>query len=330
MALDVSRGAQDTPLVCAIVLNWNGGDAVPACLRSLEKSTYAALHVVVVDNGSTDGSISKIVEALSTRGGSGTLLCNGRNLGFTGGVAVGLREALRRDARYVLLLNDDATLDPACLTTLVLALEGRPDAGLAGPRIVWADRRDRLWSAGMSVSWASATVYAHRDERAGTVGTIDPTARRLVQGLSGCALLVDRAMIDAVGFLDERYFAYYEDLDWCLRARAAGWRSLYVGDAVAAHAGSVSANRGMSSSQSSFVNYYGARNALLFMATYAPHRLRALTLTRLLLDLSLALVRVLAGGMLLHRSGALARAKAIADGVADWRGCRFGPRGGIQ
>ncbi len=326
MAVDGSEGTGPAPLVYAIVLNWNGGDAVPACLRSLAASTYPTLHVVVVDNGSTDGSVKKIAGLLASMGG--TLLCNERNLGFTGGVAVGIQEARRRDAHYVFLLNDDATVDLACIATLVSALEARPDAGLAGPRIVWADRQDTLWSAGMSVSWTSATVHAHRDELANAVGAIDPAARRIVQGLSGCALLVDRAVIDAVGPLDPRYFAYYEDIDWCLRARAAGWRSLYVGDAVAQHAGSASANRGAAGSQSAFVNYYGARNALLFMGTHAPHRLRPVTLGRLLLDLGTALARVVAGGVALRRPGAVARARAIVEGVADWRAGRFGPRSG--
>lgn len=318
--------ASSLPLVCVVVLNWNGGDTVPLCLRSLAATTYPVLHVVVVDNGSSDGSVQKISSPLTALGG--TLLCNERNLGFTGGVAVGLGEALRRDAGYVFLLNDDAMVDPACIATLVAALQERPGVGLAGPRIVWDDRPDTLWSAGMSVSWATATVHAHRDEPSRAVDTIDPAARRLVQGLSGCALLVDRAVIDAIGSLDERYFAYYEDVDWCLRAREAGWRSLYVGDAVARHAGSVSANRGEDRSQSALVNYYGARNALLFMDTHAPPRLRPFTLFRLLLDLGAALARVIAGGVVLRRPGATERAKAIAAGIADWRSGHFGQRGG--
>jgi len=283
-------------LVCAIVLNWNGWEDTVRCLAALHRSTYANLRVVVVDNGSTDGSAQHLAPLLD--GTWGELIRSERNLGFTGGVNLGLKRALERGANSVLLLNNDAMVEPECVATLVAALEARPDVGLAGPRIVWQDRPNLIWSAGMSVAWASATLHAHRDEpldSAGRHGRLDAVCP--VQGLSACVMLVKCAVLEEVGPLDDRYFAYYEDFDLCLRARRAGYRSLYVGTAHAAHAGSATANRGGGRSQSVLVNYYGARNILLFMATHAPAAVRP-----------------------------LARASAIAAGMLDAARGRFGAR----
>jgi len=322
-AVEEGRGGEG--LVCAIVLNWNGWEDTVRCLAALRRSTYPHLRVVVVDNGSTDDSVERLAPLLDDA--RSEFIRSERNLGFTGGVNLGLQRALERGADAVLLLNNDATVEPECVSTLLVALEARPDVGLAGPRIVWRDRPDHIWSAGMSVAWLGATVHAHRDEPldpAGSHGRLYAICP--VQGLSACVLLVRRAVLEGIGLLDDRYFAYYEDFDLCLRARRAGYRSLYVGTAHAAHAGSASANRDGGRSQSALVNYYGARNILLFMATHAPPAVRLLTLTVLCGKLLTAGGRVLAAGLLLRRPGALARATAIAAGMTDAARGRFGAR----
>jgi GT2 family glycosyltransferase len=326
--------------VLCIVLNWNGWPDTVRCLASLSASTHPELSIVVIDNGSTDGSPDRLAPLL--RHGRIELVQTGRNLGFTGGVNAGLRLVLERGVAYAFLLNNDATVEPGCLATLVAAAGACPEVGLVGPKILWADQPQRIWSAGMSVAWRRAAVEDHRDEPDDS--RFD--GRRIVQSLSGCALLVKRAVLEQVGLLDERYFAYYEDLDWCLRARSAGYRSLYVGDARVHHAGSATVKRDAERqppgaariapyaprdtrpgrSQPSLVNYYGARNGLLFMATHAPPGDRPAALLRLAGKLLAAEARVLAGGLLLGRPGAGARARAIATGTFDAARGRFGAR----
>lgn len=307
-----------------IILNWNGWQHTAHCLASLRAATYPRLQALVVDNGSTDGSAAHLQPLLAAPWGR--LVCLEQNRGFTGGANVGLRLALDDGAHAVFLLNNDATVAPDCIARLVDAAEARPDVGLAGPKIVWTGQPERIWSAGMSVDWARARVLAHRD--APDDGCLD--ARRLVQGLSGGALLVKRGVLERVGLLDDRYFAYYEDFDLCLRARRAGFRSLYVGDAVASHVGSATSSRGGAGSQSAFLNYYGARNGLLFMATHAPGSLRPLAVAALGARLLAALVRVAAGGLALRRPGALARGHAIALGALDAACGRFGATYGVE
>jgi GT2 family glycosyltransferase len=305
-----------TPLVYVVVLNWNGWRDTAQCLASLRAGTYPNLHVVVVDNGSTDGAPQHIAPLLQAPWGE--LIQAGCNLGFTGGANLGLRVALERGADYAFLLNNDATVAPDCIATLVQKAERWPEIGLVGPKIVWAAEPHRIWSAGMSVAWHRSAIESHRN--APDDSRFDGC--RVVQGLSGCALLVKRAVLERAGLLDERYFAYYEDLDWCLRARQAGFRCLYVGAARASHVGSATSNRGAGRSQAALVNYYGARNGLLFIATHAPPAGRPLAVARLVGRLLAAEGRVIAGGLVLRRPGAGQRVLAIAAGAVDAaRGC---------
>jgi GT2 family glycosyltransferase len=312
------------PLVYAVVLNWNGWRDTVRCLASLRASDHPNQHVVVVDNGSTDGSpehLAPLVEAPW-----GELVRADRNLGFTGGANLGLRLALERGADYAFLLNNDATVAPDCIATLVKEAERRPEVGLVGPKIVWAEEPGRIWSAGMSVAWHHATIEAHRNVP--DDGRFDGC--RIAQGLSGCALLVKRAVLERTGLLDERYFVYYEDLDWCLRARQAGFRCLYVGAARALHIGSATSNPGTARSQSAFLNYYAARNILLLLGTHAPHAVRPLALACQAGKLSSAVARVLAGGAVLRRPRVGQRAWALAAGAIDAARGYYGDRYEVQ
>jgi GT2 family glycosyltransferase len=280
--------------------------------------------VVVVDNGSTDGSPEHLAPLLSAPWGE--LVQARRNLGFTGGANLGLRLAFERGADYAFLLNNDATVAPDCITKLVEAAEPRPEVGFVGPKILWAEEPDRVWSAGISIAWHRTTIESHRN--APDDGRFDGC--RIVQGLSGCALLVRRAVLERVGLLDERYFAYYEDLDWCLRARHAGFRCLYVGAARSSHVGSATSDPHTGRSQSAFLNYYAARNILLFMGTHAPRAVRPLALARQVGKLASAVACVLAGGAVLRRPAAGLRAWALAAGAIDAaRGC-YGDRDEVQ
>lgn len=312
------------PSVCAIVLNWNGWRDTVRCLASLRASSYPNLRVVVVDNGSIDGSAAHLSPLLQAPWGE--LARAEYNRGFTGGANIGLRLALERGAEYAFLLNNDAAVEPSCIATLVEAAEQRSDVGLVGPKIVWSGDPGRIWSAGMSVAWRRVAIESHANQS--DDGRFD--GRRLVQGLSGCALLAKRDVLERVGLLDERYFAYYEDLDWCLRARQAGFRCLYVGAARAMHTGSATSNRDGGRSQSALLNYYGTRNILLFLATHAPPAERPIALARQVGKLPSALAQVIAGGLLLHRPNARRRAWALAAGAIDAARGRFGGRYGVS
>ena len=209
------------PALTIVILNWNGWQDTIPCVDSCLRATYPGLRLLLVDNGSTDGSEAILRERFP----SVELLQTGENLGFAGGNNAGIRRALADGADLVLLLNNDTEVDPGFVTALVEAAVARPDAGMLCPKILLHDRPDVLWYAGASfhpwLGWGRHRGYGQRDR--GQFDRVEETERP-----TGCALLVTRALCDRIGLLRDDYFCYAEDLEWCLRAREAGLGVLYV------------------------------------------------------------------------------------------------------
>jgi GT2 family glycosyltransferase len=213
----------------AVVVNWNGGEENLACLRSLLAQGLAEERVVFVDNGSRDGSRERVsgeFPALRT-------IDNDSNLGFGRGVNQGVELALAEGAEAVLLVNNDVTLEDGTLAALRDELERSPEVGIVGPRVVYRDEPERLWAAGGRVTWRQnlTDLIGHR-------GPDRPEYQRTfdVDYVVGCALLARRAVFERVGLLDDAFFAYHEDVDFCLRAGAAGFGVRTVGGVRALHA----------------------------------------------------------------------------------------------
>jgi len=238
-----------------IVLNWNGREDTLACLDSLMRMEYPSFHVTVVDNGSTDGSPDAVRRAFPQV----EVLETGANMGYAGGNNRGLERALERGAPYILLLNNDTTVAPDMLTHLAGAVEADPTVGMAGPTIYYADRPEVIWTAGGAIHWGRGeTRMMGLDEPdQGQFGT----APREVDFVSGCAMLLRRKVPERVGLLDERFFLYYEEVEWCVRARRAGFRIVHVPRARVWHRICPQAQ-----AESPTVHYYMTRNRLLFLA----------------------------------------------------------------
>ncbi len=250
------------PLVMIIVLNWNGKRDTLACLESLEQSSYPNSQVLVVDNGSNDDSAA----AIRARFPHHSLLETGENLGYAGGNNVGLRYALEQGADYALLLNNDTIVAADFVDCLVQAVESDPSIGVAGPTIYYHEQKDRIWSAGGVVDWrrGQTRMLELNTPDTGQLGT----APRTVDFVSGCALLARREVLEQVGLLDERFFVYYEEAEWCIRAQRAGFRSVHVPRSKIWHKIPLDAR-----ASSPAVHYYMTRNRLLFLkATRAAWR----------------------------------------------------------
>jgi GT2 family glycosyltransferase len=217
--------------IAAVVVSAGAPSRAVRAVEALARLPRPPEALLVVDNGGA------AADALRAALPAATVLATGANLGFAGGANAGIAAALAAGAEAVLLVNDDAWLAPDALALLEAALAA-PGVGLAGPALLSADGQ-RVESLGLS--------FAPRSGRLRELGRGQPwpgpAPPREVQGVSGCVLLARRAALLAVGGLDPGFFFYFEDLDLCLRARAAGWRTVVVPAARAWHEGSATIGR---------------------------------------------------------------------------------------
>jgi GT2 family glycosyltransferase len=242
-----------TPL-WIVTLNWNLREDTIACVESVLDAGAALSRVIVVDNGSTDGS----PRAFAAHFGPGLpLICNGSNLGFAGGMNAGIRHALEHSAGSVLLLNNDTLVAPSMIEALIDAeippLPGDRDAvagdaaspGILGPAIYYHAEPDRLWKLGdIEHRWLPMplSVRPRRNRPRGRRGLAGPAPFR-VDYVTGCCMLIRRQVFERIGLLDTRYFMYFEDADFCRRARYAGFTVWCVPKARMWHKVSLSAQR---------------------------------------------------------------------------------------
>jgi len=244
--------------VVALVLNWNNLSDTLECVDSVRGSDYPNLAVWVVDNGSREDPSAVLQERYPDL----RVLRNPGNFGYGGGNNVGLRRAIDAGAVYVLLLNNDAVVAPDCVRGLVAAVEADCRIGMATPRVFSYDRPTEIhWDGGV-VDWESGDVpHDSRDlpVEAGIVRS---------EWLNGCSLLVRAATIRDIGLLDERYFLYFEDADWSVRAARRGWTNAVVLQARAWH----KVHRSTGGFANPAIRFYYFRNRYLFAAAHRPSR----------------------------------------------------------
>jgi GT2 family glycosyltransferase len=243
----------NTPSVVIIILNWDGLADTLACLGSLSHLDYPAHEILVVDNGSQDGSAVAIREAYPQI----QVIETGENLGYVGGNNLGLEYACARNAAYALLLNNDTEVSADFLSKMVELAESDSKIGVVGPTIYYAEPGDMIWSAGGKLDWRSGlTLLDGMDQiDRGQYGE----APRPVDFVTGCALLVKIPVVKEVGKLDSRFFAYFEENEWCLRVTQAGYKIYHLPTAKIWH--KISPDHREHSPQ---VYYYMTRNRLLF------------------------------------------------------------------
>jgi GT2 family glycosyltransferase len=244
--------------LAAIVLNHRTPEETMLTVRSLQASRRVVDHLIVVDNGSEDGSETRLRKLEPDV----TVLATSRNLGFSGGNNVGLREALRRGVDLVVLVNSDVTVEPDCLGRVETALS-QPGIGVAGPLLVSRMEPCVVESAGVRFSRVSGRMR-HLDVGR-TADSLNIHGCRTVDAVSGCVMMIRRAVLDRVGLLTENYFFSFEDIDFCLRAREAGFATACVPEAAAVHDGSRTIGR-----RSGSRLYFATRNHLLLAARVTP------------------------------------------------------------
>jgi N-acetylglucosaminyl-diphospho-decaprenol L-rhamnosyltransferase len=264
------------PTISVIIVSWNVRDLLTECLDSLPASCDDPLECIVVDSASTDGT----ADMLRERFPHVRLLAQDSNVGFSRGCNIGLQAA---QGELLLLLNPDTVVRPGALTVLAAALTADPAAGLAGPLTFNGDgtvqstrrRFPDFWTGVFDTSWlqrfAPGRMALYR------MSDLPDDGQYPVDWVQGSALLLRRTLYDQIGGLDEGYFMYFEEVDWCWRARAAGWRALYVGSAHIVHYGGRSSEQAPARThiafQQSKLRFFRKRNGWL-----AAQAMRALML----------------------------------------------------
>lgn len=300
----MTRDTAAPPRVCILIVNYNGWEDTAECLESVLRLRYPSFQVVVCDNDSPNDSVTRIegwargelevprqdprlpvpgaasvakpvpLELLgrdeAERGrvnGDPTLVVvqTGENAGFAAGNNVGVRFAAARGADYVWLLNPDTVVHPDSLGALVAEAEADPRLGVVGGRILYYGEPERTQAAagGTLSHWRGTTRLC---------GDGAPADAPLRPGgelayVHGACLLARMAAVRAVGEMDERYFLYSEEVDWCLRMRRAGWRLGYAPGCRVWHKEGRSVRR-----QSALQEYHILRSRMLLMRTHFPSR----------------------------------------------------------
>jgi len=245
-------GHEGTPLASVVIPNWNGAHHLPVCLGALRAQSYPHIEVILVDNGSSDGSQALVKHQFPEV----RLLALERNLGLTGGNNAGFRSA-RGDV--LISLNNDTEAAPGFVEALVEGLLAHAEAGMAASKMLLFERRDTIHSAGDG--YGADGIPFNRGVWQRDEGQFDGPG--WVFGGCGGAVAYRRAMLDEVGLFDESFFMYCEDVDLNWRAQLAGWRCWYTPEAVVFH--KLSATGG-----GPIASFYTGRNTLWVIAKNYP------------------------------------------------------------
>ena len=294
------------PRVCVLILNRDRREDTLACLSSLLARPYANLDVVVLDNASSDGTPAAVRAAYPQI----QVIETGGNLGYAAGNNVGLEWARRHEAEYALLLNEDTIVDPDFISHLVDAAQARPELAFLGPIVYHYSEPEVIQSAGGMIAPDWRTF--HRGQNEPDRGQYARPSE--ADWVSGCAIFLRMSVVERIGMLDPAFFIYSEEVDWCVRARRAGFLGLVVPAARIWHKG---VRRDYAPSPR--VTYLSARNHLRLLH---KHRAGA----RALLGAMAGDLRTLASWSIRPRwRDQRAHRDALARAMVDFCRGSFGP-----
>lgn len=255
-----------TEKVAIILVNWNSFELTNGCILSLKKIDYTNYDIIVVDNGSADGSCEK----LKAQHPDIILIMSEVNSGFTGGNNLGLEYSLKTGYTYSLILNNDTFVEPDFLSHLVSYMNAHPETGAIQPRIFFNHDRKLLWNSGSYYNQFFGYTYTKGYNRRGN--SSDENVKE-VDWITGCALLTRNSILEKTGLLTEKFFIYYEDVDLSFRIRKEGYKLIYYPKSVIYHIAGM-ANRNIIKGKEGFLNpvvhYLNVRNSLWLIKTYTP------------------------------------------------------------
>ncbi len=244
------------PTVTIILINYNGVDDTLDCLESLKEIDYPNFRIVVVDNNSSGDDVniikSKYADFISK------IICSEQNLGFSGGNNLGIKYALENNSDYVLLLNNDTIVEQDFLSVMINKSNEYPEAGIITCRINYFDKKDVAWYSGGYISKIKGSGF--------DLNLPQNSNDTFCSFASGCNLLIKKEVIEKVGLLDEKYFLYLEDTDYCARAIENRFKIFFTNETKIYH-------KVCSTTGKEFKNlplYYSVRNRFYFIKKNYP------------------------------------------------------------
>lgn len=252
------------PKVFIIILNWNGIGDTYECVNSLLNIDYDNYEILIVDNNSREKEINEL-KILSMNNPKVKLILNKQNLGFAGGNNIGIDYAIKCGAEYIMLLNNDTIVEKDFINPLLKVFEQCDNVGIVAPKINYYEEKNIIWSAGGKISRIRGSGYAVTNIHENKIKFTE----KAVTFVSGCCMLIRREMFYKVGLLDENYFVYLEDADFCSRVINAGYKIIVSSQSKIYHKVSKSTRNKLNL----LPLYYVTRNRLYFIKKNYPNYL---------------------------------------------------------
>ncbi|MGP3561699.1 glycosyltransferase family 2 protein [Geobacillus sp. BK01] len=242
--------------LAVIICNWNKKDYVLKCIESVKKSTFKDYDLFVVDNASTDGSVEAIKQKF---GNSVNLIINKENKGGSGGFNRGIKEALKYNYRYIQLLDNDVIVDEKAIEELYNYMENNPNTAVVGSKIYVLDEPNKIQEIGAKIDYKKYTIHLNYANHL-DVGNLPEVVE--CDYVPACSMMVRVDVIRKVGLMDEEYFLYWDDIDWCYRMKLRGYRVVALNKSKVWH------KSGVKVRQDTFTHYYFFRNRVHFFMKF--------------------------------------------------------------
>lgn len=240
--------------VAIILVNYNGKEYLNECIRSLKNISYDNYEIIVVDNKSTDDSIKLLKKEFDDV----KIINAPRNGGFSYGNNIGIKEALKNGASYLLLINNDTLVEKDFLDKLIESYQTNADVGIVGPKIMYYPEKNKIWFGGGEINWLRFKVI-HKHIKETDNGQCDRIKE--IGFITGCAMLISAKTIEKVGYLEEEYFMYCEDIDFSMKVLKANMKIIFNPNSIIYHKVSLSSG----GEDSPFSLYWKNRNMLKIM-----------------------------------------------------------------
>ena len=239
--------------IAIIIVNWKQYQLTKLCLYSLQKIKYDNYQIILIDNESNPKELKKIKNQFDKI----ITFPNQKNLGFTGANNIGIEYAIKNDFEYVMLINNDTEVEKNFINPLIELLEKNQNFGAAQPLILNYYNRNKVWSAGGFLNKFFGYTYMIKSPEG---------IKKNIDWITGCCFFLRTDVIKKIGLLDENFFAYYEDVDWSIRIKNAGYDLAFVKSSIIYHHGSKSSkNESNEGTLSPFVHYLNIRNHIFLL-----------------------------------------------------------------